>query len=369
MIIKMVLTNAFDPDPRVYKEAKALVDAGHDVEVLCWDRDNRYLDKPIDRFNEIKIRRFYPKSTYGSGHKQLISYGQYIKQVKIYLSNHRYDVIHAHDIDGAFASLFVKQDAKLIWDMHELYDGFNYGYLKSAIYEQVAKWCFKKTDGIIYVSSTQKERYKSKKQKGTKDILVMNAPEAEVFKDFNRVTSKKLRISFIGSVREYDTLKMLMDVGENYNNVSINLNGMGVAYKDLKKIEHRYLNTKITGKFKYGDIKRYYEDTDLIYAVYKSDAPNVKYAFPVKGLEAIITGTPIITMKNTYFGEFVEKYDIGYTIDDRNPNDLEELIKVLSNNKELLKEKMGNLLEIKNSFSWNEQREKLLNFYDNFIVK
>ena len=37
--VLMLLTNAFDPDPRVHHEAKALVESGYDVTILCWDRD------------------------------------------------------------------------------------------------------------------------------------------------------------------------------------------------------------------------------------------------------------------------------------------------------------------------------------------
>ena len=35
----MLLTNGFDPDVRVYKEALYLVGRGFSVTVLCWDRD------------------------------------------------------------------------------------------------------------------------------------------------------------------------------------------------------------------------------------------------------------------------------------------------------------------------------------------
>lgn len=36
--IVMLLSNAFRPDPRVAREAKTLADAGHQVTILCWDR-------------------------------------------------------------------------------------------------------------------------------------------------------------------------------------------------------------------------------------------------------------------------------------------------------------------------------------------
>ena len=46
--VKMILTNGFGPDVRVYKEAKYLVSKGFDVEILCWDRENEFAGAESD---------------------------------------------------------------------------------------------------------------------------------------------------------------------------------------------------------------------------------------------------------------------------------------------------------------------------------
>ena len=43
--VYMILTNGFDPDVRVYKEAKYLVEKNFEVTILCWDRRCEYIDK------------------------------------------------------------------------------------------------------------------------------------------------------------------------------------------------------------------------------------------------------------------------------------------------------------------------------------
>ena len=43
--IYMILTNGFNPDFRVLKEAVVLHNAGYDVEVICWDRKGEYIDR------------------------------------------------------------------------------------------------------------------------------------------------------------------------------------------------------------------------------------------------------------------------------------------------------------------------------------
>ena len=39
--ILMLLSNAFDPDPRVHQEAVSLAQNGYDVQLLCWDREGK----------------------------------------------------------------------------------------------------------------------------------------------------------------------------------------------------------------------------------------------------------------------------------------------------------------------------------------
>ena len=40
--IRMLLSNAFRPDPRVLKEARSLAEAGYEVTVIAWDREGKY---------------------------------------------------------------------------------------------------------------------------------------------------------------------------------------------------------------------------------------------------------------------------------------------------------------------------------------
>ncbi|MCK4432384.1 MAG: glycosyl transferase family 1, partial [Methanomicrobia archaeon] len=60
----MLLSNPFKPDPRVYKEAKSLVNNGYDVTVFAWDRECKYPKKEI--IDGIKIERVRLKAPYDS---------------------------------------------------------------------------------------------------------------------------------------------------------------------------------------------------------------------------------------------------------------------------------------------------------------
>ena len=66
----MLLTNSFNPDPRVHQEAKTLVENGYDVTILCWDRDLKA--PPHEVIDEIIIERIYVRSTHGRESTQIL---------------------------------------------------------------------------------------------------------------------------------------------------------------------------------------------------------------------------------------------------------------------------------------------------------
>ena len=56
MNVLMILSNPFLVDPRVHKEAKALVDDGHKVTVIVWDRKKAYPpEDTVDGINLVRI--------------------------------------------------------------------------------------------------------------------------------------------------------------------------------------------------------------------------------------------------------------------------------------------------------------------------
>lgn len=367
MIIKMVLTNGFDPDPRVYKEAKTLVGQGHDVEILCWDRENRYIDREYEVVDEIKVKRFFPKSVYGSGNKQFKAYLLFIFQISKYLKGKKYEIIHAHDIDGAFAGCFVKKGSKMIWDMHEFYDGFNYSFIRNTINNIMAKLVFRRSEAVVFVVRSQKDRYSKQIKKNTNTELIMNCSELEVFKGFKRCENEKLRIAFIGSVREKNTLIPMIEAAEKFNDVIFYIHGMGVAYEEIFRYAKGFKNTIVTGGYDFKKLKELYENTDIIYSVYDSHLLNVKEAFPVKGFEAIATETPIIASKNTYFGNFLKEYDIGFSVNDKNSLELEDLIREILLDRTILYKKAMNIRVIKKDYTWESQSKKLIELYNSLM--
>lgn len=360
--IKMILTNRYDPDMRVHKEAKYLMSKGFEVEVICWDRENEYRDKEVDIVDGVKVKRFFPYAKYGTGIKQIFSYYRFIAEIKKYLSNKDYDYLHCHDLDGVIAGYLAnKKNKNLIFDMHEFYEINGKKQKFRFFIRQIVTFFQNKSSSIIYVNEVQTEQMRKKNKR--KLVYLPNYPQMDQFLNANKIKSNKLRISYIGAVRQFNELKNLMDACYEIENIDINVHGGGVSYKKLKDIEPNYRNVTVTGKYNFLDSVNLYNNTDLLYAMYSNDNLQYKSSYPIKLFEAIITKTPIIVNKDTILGEFVNKYGIGFVVDGSDIKSIKELIVYIINNENVLEKKFKNLENIQFKYNWENIVKKLDSIY------
>ena len=99
-------------DVRVYKEAKALVDAGHEVTVIVWDRKHQY--KPEDVVDGIKVVRLHNNLLMRVLPNDLFRNPiwwrrAYKKGLERYKSGFNFDAVHCHDLDTLQAGVRLKK--------------------------------------------------------------------------------------------------------------------------------------------------------------------------------------------------------------------------------------------------------------------
>lgn len=349
--VVMILTNLFRPDVRVLKEAKYLVEHGFEVEILCWDRSNELINNPVEFIDKIKIIRFYPKSVPGTGLKQIKSYIMFNMQCKKYLKNIKFDFIHCHDLDGAIIGLFVKKrNSKFIFDMHEYYVGKTKKFFKKNFVKNIVKYIINKSDYVIYVNEIQKNDIDLNNK--SKMVYLPNYPIIEDLNKIEKNISNKLRISYIGVVRQFNELKNLMDACKDFNDVHIFIHGSGVHYENIKQIEKNYTNVTVTGPYHYSESSILYRDIDISYIVYPMDNIQNIFGEPVKFFEAITSDTPMIVSQEMIIADYVTKRQIGFTVNGNNVEDIKTLIGNILNENEILEEKRANIKKIKSCFDW-----------------
>ena len=365
MNVLMILTNGFDPDLRVYKEAKYLINNGHNVEILCWDRENKYIDKPTEMIDRIKITRFYEKSIYGSGLKQVFSLIKFKRQCKTYINNNNIkpNFLHCHDLDGMLVGYLLHiKNSKLVFDMHEYYNTGSYAKIYFIV-KKLINFLQNKAFKIIHVNEQQTKRIKKKNK--NKLIYVPNYPETNKFLNIKHINDNKLRITYAGYVRHLVPLTNLAKAVNELDNISANIHGIGNKYSEIKRLENKYKNFKVFGKYNYDEIVKFYSNTDLMYIVYDQGNINSETALPTKFFEAIACKIPIIVSKNSLLEEMVKKYDIGFVVDGNDYKSIKHILEIIQTNKNLLQEKIENIKKIPEKFSWEEIVKNLNKIYEN----
>lgn len=356
--VYMILTNGFDPDVRVYKEAKYLVENGFDVTILCWDRKCEYIEKEEENIDGIKIKRFFIKSVPGTGMKQLIPYLKFIKKIKKYLKDKKYNYLHCHDFDGIIVGIFTKRrkEKKLIFDMHEIYNNY-YAYAKTKIFNKFFQFVINKSNYVIYVND---EQVKEIQNKG-KLVFLPNYPDIMTYNPIQKYESDKIRVNYIGSLRDFESLKAIAEISNKDNNLKIGLYGTGIEYDRLLE-KYKNFPVNIYGKYNgIMEIGEIYRNTDILYCSYNPKIENWRVAYPVKLFEAIITLTPIIVTKDTVAGNFVQQNGIGEVIEF---GDEVSIITAIAKIKENYKQYIDRIKEISDMYKWNNVVKILKSIYE-----
>jgi glycosyltransferase involved in cell wall biosynthesis len=369
MIIKMILTNRFDPDPRVYKEAKTLIENGHDVEILCWDREGKYIEKQYEKMDGIKIRRFFPKGQYGGGYKQILGYLKFIKEVKKYLNSNEVDAIHCHDFDGLCVGYIIKKNnknIKLIYDEHDLfylYFKHREGIINKLLYKIIIfmeEKLLRKVDNHIVVTLNMKKIYNNK----SNISIINNAPLKNTFLNINKLERKNIIIGFIGTVRYYEELRILIDVAKDFENISIFIAGKGLKLNKLKDYVSGkgYTNVEFYGEYKLEKLGELYSKIDITYLIYPTIDSLV--SLPNKFFESIITETPIIANEESEYGQIVKEEGLGWVIDfDDLENGIRKILEEINKNPHVLNYYRNNMRKVKNKYYWESNEEKLCEIY------
>ena len=360
--VKIIAAEEISRDQRVLKEAKYIYELGYDVEILCWDRENEFVAKEVEYIDNVKIKRFFPKSLYGSGWRQIIPFIKFIIELKKHLKNQEYEYLHCQNLDGFIVGYLINNRKKIIFDMREFYEGREKNKVKKLVIKNIVRFGIKKSHNIIYVNNTQisniKQEYRGKL------IYLPNYPSELLGKSIKKVETNLLNISYIGGVRQYDEFKNLFEATKKIEKIRVNIHGMGTAYNRLKAIEDEYTNVNMTGRYNPSQTAELYGSSNIIYCVYSMNNENWRTAYPIKFYESIVTKTPIIVSKGSVLEEFLKENDIGFVVDGDNIEEIRLLIEDIKNNINILDEKVRNLEKIQFEYTWENVVNNL-----NFIYK
>jgi len=363
--VVMILTNGFDPDVRVYKEAKYLVNKGFNVTILCWDRDLSKHHEENECIDGINLIRFKISSVYGTGMKQVPQYFKFLKACKKNINSNKYDYIHCNDLDGAIIGMFCKKKSnKMIFDMHEYYEKGN--FFKRYIIRKLVIRAINQSVAALYENAI----YLGKEYKKVHSKLypLRNYPDATLLERLPKTESSTFRIAYHGVVRgQIKEFTALFEAIQGLHDITVEINGGGMDLPELERIKDNYENVYVNGPYN-GIVESsgLYANTDLLFCAYDPNDLNYQGdAEVIKFYEAIFTGTPILITKGIGMEKKVLENQFGISCDTRDPVEIRNAVLSIKNNNALWNQCHENELRMAQAYSWESAVKILDNIYIN----
>jgi len=374
MKVLMFVSNAFVSDPRVYNEAKSLVQAGHEVTVIAWDRERQSPPRQNwDGIEVIRLRtRLLPKqhrfdSPFWVGLNLLLWQQQAYRRALILNKETRFDVIHCHDFDTLAIGTRLKRKLglPLVYDAHEIY-----GYMMARVFTgriaNIFLWLerrlIRRVDTMITDGEGRKRYFAD--ITGKPILVIMNCKPLQSL-EYQPPDNKDFTLLYIGTLRKSRMLLELVGAVKQLPGVHCLIGGIGQpGYVQLLKDEcSKTANVTFLGRVPFDKVVPMTSKAYAVVCMINPTDCNNRLGMANKIGEAMVCGRPIICTKGTYSGELTEKEEVGLAVE-YTEHALKEAIIKLRDNPEL-RERLGrNALKAAIAkYNWQKQEEKLLALY------
>jgi glycosyltransferase involved in cell wall biosynthesis len=314
--IIVTVSNDLSTDQRVRKMCNSLLKKGYEIELL-----GRVQKKslPIDR--PYKVKRF--KLFFNKG---ALFYANLNIRLFFYLLFHRFDRIHANDLDTLLPALIISKfkGKKLVYDSHEIFTEVPeiQGRWVKKIWQWIENFSFHRLNNIITVNQSIADFYE--KKFGKEIQVIRNIPEARTL-DLNKdrtslslpenpyiVISQGSGINIDrGNEELLESIKLLDDV-------LLLFVGSGDAIprlKELSKTLDIQSKVRFIDRMPYEKMINYTACADLGISFDKASNLNYLYSLPNKIFDYISAGTPILASNLPEVSNIINTYGVGLLIE------------------------------------------------------
>lgn len=371
MKISIVVSNSLKKDPRVIKQIKAAMAAGHEVQFVGYrdeHLDREFLNALGCRCDIVDLGDDYIghlPSVYKKIRRRLARRQRAIR----YLCDFQPDVIHANDFDmlGLSYRAAKKCKAGLVYDSHEIF-AENIGiaerkWMKRRIIRSERR-LVRKVDRMISVSNAAaayfEETYAIRPTVITNCPMKNTLPLLEKASDAFEVVYQGLMVRGRGYEEFTDAAALLPD------GIRLVLRGYGSLEPKLRAdIKEKQLSDKVV-------FAPPVEVAQLVQAASASHVGavltrpinlNFKFSVSNKVFEYAAAGLPVILSDVPEHRYLNEQYDFGLIIDEVTPEKIAEAILTLYREKELYSRLAENAKRMSEEMNWETESEKLLAIY------
>jgi len=372
MKILMLLSKEFTIDPRVYKEAKSLVEAGHQVTVIMWDRKGDFekesivLGIKVIRIKNNGFMKMLPNDVFRNPIWWRIAYK---KALQLYRDGFHFNVVHCHDLDTLKIGIRLKKklSIKLVYDAHEIF-----GYMiENSVPKIVTKYSFrmekkllKHVDQIITVNEPLQDYFKSITEKPVS--IVMNCNDL-IIKEYVMTKNKNFTASYIGVLSSNRFFPQIIEKFGEIPDIRFVVAGRREnmdVYKQVESASLKYKNVTFLGTVPVDKVIPLTMECDCVLCPLDPSFKSHKVALANKQFDAMVCGKPIICTKGTYPGDLTEELNCGLVVD-YTLDAIKEAVIRLRDDPTLCEVLGKNGLEAaKKKYNWDTQKRIFLQIFE-----
>ncbi len=371
----MLLTYPYRPDPRVFREARALTRNGIKVHLIAWDRDTGRRHQ-VDE-GGVDVIRVGPKCPYRSAGKVISRLPRYWLNVLRESRKIDFDVIHCHDFDTLPLGMLLSKlrGRPVLYDAHEIYSAMIRKDVPSVadIIWQKEKYVSRQAPELITVNEHMAETLS--KDRKTPARIVRNSPDADVLDGADSAAIRQrynlhgFVVSYLGSLEPGRFVQELAETFEPSSKAILVIAGNGTLRPLVAKAASENNSIKFLGTLDTDEALRVTLASDLVVAMLDPTNPNYKVSTPVKVLDAMASGRPVVTSQGLDISKTVEMVGCGFVIPYDKKAFKETLEKAIADPK--LLEDMGRKGKayFDKELSWEHSQDELLKAYRALTVK
>jgi glycosyltransferase involved in cell wall biosynthesis len=363
-------SNPIAPDPRVEKEARALVNAGYPVQVLGWDRTATLLQQ--EQTQGFLVQRLVIKAVGGVGLHNLPQLLRWQWGLLRWLVWHRreYDLIHACDFDTILPALLCKWFLRksVVYDIFDFYADML--RLTPAIVVHLVRtaelWAIGQADAVILADEVRTEQIQGARPK--RCVAVYNCPEEGELPSLEltpaRPGSESLRLAYVGNLQIQRGLLVLLEVLHRHPEWALDLAGFGPDEEPILAKIREMPNVTWHGRVSYSRSLELNRAADVLLATYDPAIPNNRYSSSNKLFEAMLLGKPVIVARFTNMDHIVEKSGCGLVVTYGSVDELEAVLLRLQKEPDL-RGRLGQQARqaYESTYSWARMEARLLALY------
>ncbi len=374
MKVLMLLTKIFRNDPRVYYEAEALTEAGHEVVVLVWARHDTENELPeMEEHDGIEVRYIHL-----SGSGEDMTQRPLLGNMKWWWRGYKeavklddkvdFDAVHCHDLDTLLPGVLLKKKRglKLIYDAHEIF-GLMIKKDRSRFLAEGAilfeKFLASNADHII---TTSRPFYEHLDEVTDRPLDIVRNTKPLLCEEHEAPSNDVPTFSYIGLLHESRMFPELVDLFGEMEGVKFRIAGKKEnLYQEVKKRASKYSNVEFLGSIPYSKVLEETKRADAVVCPIDPEDPNSSLALANKQFEAMVCGRPIIVSGETHAGEVTREWGCGLVVE-HSVGGIKEAVERLKDDVGLREELGRKALDAAvEKFNWEDEKRKLVEIYDN----